>query len=83
MSLHDHGVVLFRFGHSRNDLSRNTGVPNLVVKGGLWFVTKDEILSIFVGCISYIFFLPTSRDEHRTISGNVLSNLSPHISNQT
>ena len=34
MSFYDHGVVVFRFGLSRNDLFRNTGLPYLLVKEG-------------------------------------------------
>ena len=34
MSFHDHGVVVFRFGFDRNDLSRNTALSYFLVKGG-------------------------------------------------
>ena len=35
MSFHDYGAVVFRFGRSRNDLSRNTALSYLLVKRGL------------------------------------------------
>ena len=35
MSFHDHGVVVFRFGRSRNESSRNTTLSYRLVKGGL------------------------------------------------
>ena len=35
MPFHDHGVVVFRFGRSRNESPRNTTFPYRLVKGGL------------------------------------------------
>ena len=35
MSFHDHGVVVFRFGLSSNELSRNIALPYFLVKRGL------------------------------------------------
>ena len=35
MSFHDHGVVVFRFGRSRNNLARNIAFPYRFVKRGL------------------------------------------------
>ena len=35
MSFHDHGVVVFRFGRSRNDPFRNTILSYIMVNGGL------------------------------------------------
>ena len=35
MLFHDHGVVGFRFGHNRNELSRNIAFAYLLVKRGL------------------------------------------------
>ena len=83
MSFHDLGVVVFRFGHSHNELSRNTASSYLLVNEGLSFVTNVGDLCAFFACISCFFLYRTSRDEHRTLSGSVLSNFSSHISNQT
>ena len=35
MSFHDHGVVVFRFGDSRSESSRNGAVSYFLVKVGL------------------------------------------------
>ena len=35
MPFYDHGVVVFRFGRSRNQSSRNTALSHLLVKEGL------------------------------------------------
>ena len=47
MSFHDRGVVMFRFGYSRNHLSGNTALSHLLVKEGLRFVIEDEDLSAY------------------------------------
>ena len=83
MSFHDHGAVVLRFVRSRNESSRNTGLSYLLVTRGLRFVTEGENLSTVFECISFNFFRHTSRDEHRTISGSVLSNFSSPFSNKT
>ena len=41
MSFYDHGVLVFRFDHSRSQSSRNIGLTYLLVKGELLFVTKN------------------------------------------
>ena len=83
MSFHDHGVVVFRFGRSHNESTRNTALSYPLVKRGLWFVINLVDVSGASACISWIFSLGTSCNEHRTISGSVLLNFSSHISNQT
>ena len=50
------------------------------------YLHSVNIFVAFCEHICCIFFLRTSRDEHRTTndtSGSVLSNISSHISNQT
>ena len=81
MPFHDYGVVVFRFDDSSNESSRNTGLSYLLVKGGLSFVTQEGDLPKFYQYVFSTFFSRTSCDEHRTISGSVLSNFSSHISN--
>ena len=71
MSFYDHGVVVFRFGRSRNESYRSIAVSYLLVKGGLWFVSKDGDSCWICRCIFWIFYTCTSRDEHWTISGSV------------
>ena len=83
MSFHDLGVVVFRFGLRRNESSGDTGLSYILAKGGLRFSTKaKDLYTVFVRA-PFNFFCTTSRDEHRTVSGSVLSNFPSHVSNQT
>ena len=84
MPFHDHGVVVFWFGRYRNGLPSITALAYWLVKGGLWFVTKDENVSTSCCRIFCICSQRTSRDEHRyLVAGSVSSDFSSHISNQT
>ena len=83
MSFHDLSVVVFRFGLSRNESSGDTGLSYILAKGRLRFSTKGKDLSTVFVHTPFNFFCRTSRDEHRTISGSILSYFSSHISNQT
>ena len=82
MSVHDHGVVVFRFGRSRSEPSWVIDPCYLLVKRGLCSVAKDEHLSSFCYCVVCFFVSFASRDGHRPISGNALSIFSSRISNE-
>ena len=47
MSLHDHGVIVFRFDHSNSEPSSNIALSYLLVNGGLQFVFESDSLSAF------------------------------------
>ena len=57
MSFHDRGVVVFRFGRSRNDLSRNIALSYHLAKGGLLLFVSDDGLSIIFECINFFHSL--------------------------
>ena len=56
MSFHDHGVVVFRSGRSRDDLSRNAPLSYLLVKEDYDLLLKLKIyLHIFEGALGFSF----------------------------